>query len=338
MTQQQNPIFERIRKLLAMADTKRGATEAEAHTAATMVQRILQDNGLTMAEVEAAGGSTGADGKRSKEVADRRALYKWQRDLMASLAENFFCMHLIEEHLKNDGRRLRKSKQHVLIGRFVNVQATVNMYDYLTVAIRRAADEHGYDHRTNEKQHHMFLEGATSRLRDRLADRRREREAEDAKARDEQAKRDRHPGAAPIVGTALVVADVYQSEQDYNTDLNMGLPPGTTAARRAKHAHEQHLMDEKRKQLEAEGYNWVEAWYLASGYEPDRAKKLADDYLAREAKAAGKQRKERAYRESASDRRAWERQSSGAYRDGTRAAENIGLDDQVGHAKTRSIT
>lgn len=333
-----NPVIAKIMKLLAMTDTSRGATEAEAATATLMVQRILQDHGLTMAAVEQAGGEVGPDGKRSKEAVDRRALFRWQQQLMESLASNFFCFHMVETHQKHDGRKLRKSKQHVLIGRFINVQSTVNMYDYLAKAIRRAAVDHGYDHANNEKDHHMFLEGAAERLRVRLDDKRVEREREDAAKAKERAAQSRHPGAAPIVGTALVVADVYESEEDANNDIRYGYPPGTHAARRATAKAAKAAREALYQSLLAQGVEDIKAQYISYGYSDEAAQKMADDYH-RPAEPT-KPRKEREYKfrsASQKEQERWARQSSTAYKQGDAAARNIGLDDQVTSQDKRRI-
>lgn len=328
-------VFRRIDKLLRMAASGSGATEAEANTAAEMVQRILQDNGLTMAEIEARGESTGADGKRSKSDTDRRALFRWQRDLMANLAENFFCMHRVEERNVSDGRKMRKSKQHVLIGRWVNVQSTINMYDYLSTAIKRAADEHGFFHAAaTEKQHHMFLEGATERLRERLARRKYEREVEQAKARDDAKAR----GEA-AAGTALVLADVYVTEQEANEDILNGLEPGTTTRNRLRVEAEKRERDRKREEMVAQGVEYYEAWYRSYGYDVEAARRLSREYRAVPTEPAKARRKSRAsgssnwYRYTKEDAR----RDSTAYRAGSSAADNIGLDDQVTHTAKRRI-
>jgi hypothetical protein len=53
MSDNNEKLFAKIKKLLAMADPKGGATEAEASTATLMVNRLLQDHGLSLAQVQA---------------------------------------------------------------------------------------------------------------------------------------------------------------------------------------------------------------------------------------------------------------------------------------------
>jgi hypothetical protein len=76
--------------------TENGATEGEAANAAAMVQALLQEHNLTMAQVEAT--DTNKDSViREKQTSgsDRRASYAFQRDLMACLAETNFCIHRV---------------------------------------------------------------------------------------------------------------------------------------------------------------------------------------------------------------------------------------------------
>lgn len=325
----------RIKALLAKADPKRGSTEEEAALYAAKVQELLQTHGLTMAEIEARGESTGEDGKRAENRTDRRALFKWQQELMAALADNFFCYHMVKTVEAHDGRKLRKSKQHVLIGRWVNVQTAINMYDYLVKAIRRAAEDHGYDHANNEKQHHMFLEGATSRLRVRLWQQRNEREQEEARRRKERETASRHPSAAPDTGTALVLADVYQNEVDLNNDVRYGYEPGTTTRHRLELEAKARARDEKIAAYQAQGFDYDMAWYMVWGMTEDQARKRCAEVKKEDATRYQRQSRRSSWTQA--DERAAQRQSSTAYRHGTKAADNIGLDTQVGHDSKRRI-
>jgi hypothetical protein len=47
-------VLEKIKKILARADTGRGATQAEAETAMAMVQKLCIEHNISMAQVEAA--------------------------------------------------------------------------------------------------------------------------------------------------------------------------------------------------------------------------------------------------------------------------------------------
>lgn len=66
-----------VNKLLALAKDS-GATEAEASLAAEKAQELMTQHNLSMANIEAAGGQSGDDGKRVKDGVGNRASYKWQ--------------------------------------------------------------------------------------------------------------------------------------------------------------------------------------------------------------------------------------------------------------------
>src|SRR5713226_3060863 len=176
-----NPILAKIQKLLALSNGS-GTTEAEASLAAEHVQRLLQDNGLTLAQVEAAGGASDESVRREKTTTEHRAMYAYQRTLMAALADNNFCLHVLRDEFvpnPNWGSKRKydkatdsyirgyKSKRHMLVGRNLNVQVTMQMYEYLTKALTGVSP---YKHMTTDNN--RFLEGGVSRLVERLAERR----------------------------------------------------------------------------------------------------------------------------------------------------------------------
>lgn len=340
MNDNQQRLLDKIKRMLAVQHSTN--SEGEAQAAAHLIQKMLQDHGLSMAEVEAHTGQAAKGENRAKVQTDRRALFTWQKDLMAVLANNHFCMHFIQEVMANDGRKVRRSKQHVLLGREVYVQATLLMYDYLVIAIKRAADEQGYDHRTNEKNHHIFIEGATTKLLYRLEIIKVEREEEEQRKREEAKTRSQHPGAAPSnSGTEIVLAEVYQSETDANTDVLNGLEPGTTARRRAERDAKQARKEAEYEALVSAGHDHTVALLVAhSGFDLEKAKETAARWMAEElARAARPQRKERASRARSSrgsswteaDQRRHDRQNSPAFSHGIKTGSRIGLDTQVGN-------
>ena len=340
-------IIDKIKKMLAVQRSTNHDGEAQA--AAALIQKLLQDHGLSMAQVDAASGKKD-DGNRGRFKTDRRAMFNWQRDLMAALADNHFCKYFISEVPSHDGRKSRISKQHVLLGREVYVQATLSLYDYLVIAIKRAADEQGYKHEAaTEKQHHMFIEGAVSRLRDRLRDIRMKREEEEERKREEARTRARHPGAAPTSGTEIVLAEVYQSESDLNEDFLRGLEPGTTAAKRAAAQAERAAKDARYQQLMEQGLEHDIALLMAySGYTQERAEQIVEAWCERdaaEAKAEAKRAKRRRYSSGSSrsgwtnkDQREWERHNSPAFKAGNATGGKIGLDVQVGEDRKRRLS
>lgn len=77
-----------------------------------------------------------------------------------------------------------------------------------------------------------YREGVSDRLWSRLTQLRRDRVEADRKKKAEDEARARQSGGSG--GTALILADVIQSEDDLNNDFLQGWEPGTTARRRAE--------------------------------------------------------------------------------------------------------
>lgn len=334
----ETPVLVKIGKLLKLAQDQRGATEAERTIAAEHVQRLLQEHNLTLSEVEAQGGSADT-GTREKSLLDRRAMYQYQRQLMRVLADNHFCLHQIHRVFDPEGRSSRSktkgryNNRHFLIGRAVNVQATVMTYDYLTEAMRRAADEAGYDVRTAEGK--TFLEGTVSRLQERLAARLAARLAED-EAR-------KNSVIAPTGNGShreLILSDVYGSETDLNNDLLNGFPAGTTAAKRREVEERRMRAQARHEELVAQGEDSTIAWYMVHGYGREEAAALA----VSSAKAANaRSRPSRAGRGrtqtwTQGDERRYAKVNSSAYRAGRAAGNDIGLDEQVGASARKKLT
>jgi hypothetical protein len=312
-------VMAKIAKLLARTDVKRGVTEAEAATAAGMVQAMLQEHGLSLAEVEAAGGSVD-DGGRDKRVADRRAVYGWQRKLMRTIAETNFCMHRVRHVVGKE--RGQNSRHHLLVGRKINVDATLAVYDYLSEAMLRLCAEAGIRHGGSD--FHAWREGCVDRLTDRLE----ERAEEARKASEEKAKAARGNGTH----RELMLADVYGTESDLNNDHLCGFAPGTTAVRRAADQRRQDEADKKWADLQEQGVEKWEAWYIAHGYGEEDAKRCSANFR----RSSGRRSSGRGYRgggwTSADTRR-----GSDAYRAGQEAGGKIGLDPQATHRKPKLI-
>lgn len=308
-------LLARIRKLMALADADRNSNEHEAAAAAAKVQALLAEYNLTMEEVRGTG-EKAADA-RNQELTERRAGFKWQVDLMAALGETYFCLHFVEEKLvertnpKNRWKGLRKSRFHVLIGRPVNIQTTIAMYDYLVKAILRHANEAGFEHGTSDCS--AFFDGAVLRLSQRLRDARARRERE-------QQEEVRRRSAAGGAG-GLVLQDYYSTEFDLNNDLRQGWPAGTTANNRRNQeaAKTDPRVAALRKKYEEEGDDWVLAFYKAHGYPQELAEKLTKAF----------------YRQQEKERRERDRRfARSGFRAGVAAGERIGLDQQIAGSRS----
>lgn len=334
-------VIDRILKLVALSNEGSGATEAEAANAANRATEMLQRYGLSIAEIEAAGGKTPEGGQREKQVVQRGAMYKWQKSLMESIAEANFCFYRIVEERGDDGRM---KKRHQLIGRVVNVKATQILYDYLLQTMKRLVREAGHAPGThNEKDYHWWLEGCATRLGERIETQAREAKEESARKEREKKAASSHPSAAPTTGTALVLADVYSNEEELNTDFECGLEPGTTTRRRLAWEEKTRQRQAAYDKLIAEGVDEDVAYYVAHmGYTMERAKETVEHSRKQlEAAASKPQRKSRArgrtYTWTKADQREHDKRNSASYRAGSSAGGSIGLDPQVTSDRKRRL-
>lgn len=342
-------IIGKITKLLALADKKSGATEAEALSAANMAQELLQKYGLEMAEIEASGGKAADDGKREKTTVKRSSMYKWQRELMETLAETNFCMHRIHE--ERDEKTGRKAKRHQLIGRTVNVVATQLMYDYLVSTMKRLVSEAGHSPGNHSEQdYHFWLEGCGVRLQDRIREKAEKAQKENARKERERQAAASHPSAAGGVGkNMLVLADLYTNEAELNEDMLQGLEPGTTTRERLEREEKVRRRDAKFAALKAQGVDEDVAYYMSHGYSRERAEAIVAQHRKEAAEEAlkianAKPRKSRASSGGSrysswtkADQREEDKRNSSAFRAGSQAGEDIGLDHQVKHEEKKRI-
>lgn len=342
-------IIARIRKLMALT-ADRGATEAEAQLASSHVQRLLAEHNLSMATVEASGQSSGDGGKRVKEGVGSRQVYKWQRDLMAAVAELNYC----KAFAKWQNRGWNKAKVfdgYELIGRVDNVATTKVMFEYLQQTIERLAREDvgGDAKQFFTRYAHSFKQGCADRVWARLREEQMRVVKEQERKAREQNVRNQHPGAASTNLPAVMLSDVIQAEIDLNEDFIQGLTPGTTARVRAevKAKSAAHLAERDRKYAEAimAGHSHEVAQYISWGYTPERATELAIPVeQAPKKPETDAQRRKRMAREEADNRRYWERQARrddkidrDGYRAGNEAGADISLNRQVDEDRKRRL-
>lgn len=327
-------VIDRIRKLLNLAKDG-GATENEAAVAMERAQSLLQQNNLSMAEIEMGGGA--APEARLKERDKGRANYRWQRWLVSAISEaNFiWCGQVVEKRRNRHGYR-DMATGYELIGKVSNIVAARMMYEYLLQTVSRMRAEYETQPGNGAAEGALFAEGLANRLAQRILARHykqlaEQREEAEAKKRD-QAARSSHPAAAPT-GNALVVvmADYSSREADLNNDMRQGWEPGTTERKRK----EGEAKDAARAQREAD--------LIASGVDPEVASWMSHfDWSQERAEAYVKANREREpekerKRGRTREDRLNDRLYKGAARDGRRAAENVSLDRQLGSDSARRI-
>ena len=249
---------------------------------------------------------------------------------MTALATSNFCLHQI---VRSPGAG--QPRRHLLVGRAVNVEATRLTYDYLLGALRRELATAGYreteprftrdgvKHVKWSKEGQWFLEGAATKLSERLAERRQAAEAESAA---------RARPAGNGTGRELVLSDVYGSEADLNNDALNNFPAGTTAARRRQREEEEMKREAEKQELIDAGVDPTEALYRSLGYSKEKAREWADDYKRASMMAArGRRGRTRHFTIGGSrgDRTYYRMVGSAAYRSGKEAGGAISLEKQV---------
>lgn len=327
-------IILRIQKLLALANDGRG-NEEEAHSAMAKAHAIMAEHNLTMATIAATSKKEGE--ARSKESMDGQAMFDYQRDLMAVIAETNYCYVSI---LYTYTKRGAKGAGYRLIGTESNVATAKAMFEYLMQTINRLVmNEINNDYRKRMSRWAIsWCTGCAERLRERIAERHNNYLAEQKKKAQEAERASKHP-ASPSHGALVVVMEDYaQKEKDLNNDFRNGWEPGTTATNRI-------AREVRAKEREAERF------YLAKekGFSDDVAKCFATyDWLKNPQEAFDflfKENEEMTEDEKEKQRKRWEREDRternrrnrelnkrdwSAHGKGKEAGSKIGLDTQIG--------
>ncbi len=118
---EQSPIIEKIKKLLALANS---SNEHEAALAASHVQRLLSEHNLAMADIEAAHKPDKAD---KVETTVAKTLPKWLRHLSAGVSTAFDCQAI---HHPATGKM-------TFIGVGADAQIAAYTFAYLDRTVRR---------------------------------------------------------------------------------------------------------------------------------------------------------------------------------------------------------
>lgn len=290
----------RIRKLLALAQDARG-NENEAASAAAKVQNLLGQYNLELSAIVDSGAraAPSIDAERERINGLDGITEAWQVGLLSTVAECNFCLYWTDEERVGTRRKILSR----LVGRKINVGATLDVYDYLALTMGRL---NPYPQRGKSRR--SWNEGCADRLGARLYRQRVE---------SERASRTAAGDAPQGSGFDLVLTDVYSSEADLNLDMRNGLPAGTTARERADY-------EARRAVWAAEAKARGPVTHAA----PEPVKETAAQLrkrLEREARA-DRQWQERCYREQA---KRDARIDPAAFSAGRDAGLRIGLDKQI---------
>lgn len=339
---QQKKVLPRIEALLRLYDKSKGSDKPhdlkEAESALAKAQELLVAYNLS-ADLVGQGDDNGVREEQKLEGGARQ----YERDLWRAVAELNFCLYFgsgttkvtAYKRTRADGSKYidREEKYqhlHRLVGRKVNVMATINMAQYLEEAIERLVDERiGPDSAGERWRRHniVFREGAASTVTHKLYVRRREIIAEDKRKQREAEEAAQRAGAAGVsTSTALTVASHAQAEKDANEDHAYGLAPGTTAAERAQWQAQQAAQAEENKRAREAHVRWCEENPEEARAQAEAQRKEQEADEKRAARNAAR-RTGGSFRWTQADERREEERSWHAA--GRRAGEKISIDQQV---------
>lgn len=138
MSKEQKEILEKIKKLLRLSDVKRGATPAEAATAAAKAQALLLEHNLVMDDI----GDLESHLKEEKvehTKVDLEATYqtsRWHAALMHRISKPLFCRAIYLP------AKAGKAGKISLFGKPSNVEVVKYFYSYLHQTIDQMALEY----------------------------------------------------------------------------------------------------------------------------------------------------------------------------------------------------
>ncbi len=189
---EQERILSRVKKMMALANDA-AATEGERDNALRMAHATLAKYNLTMAQADA----TGAKGEKRLTGGVELREHPWMRTVAMAIAKLFFCHFFYTRHGNN---RVTYS----FIGKESNVWTAQSMTQYVIKSIdeearRSAKVETGNGSGTYWRS---FAKGAAHRVYQRCDEIQRNAEAASK--------------SEASTGTSLVLASVYQAEDEAN--------------------------------------------------------------------------------------------------------------------------
>lgn len=305
-------LVEKLRKVLALTTSPE---EGEAAAASAMLQKLLTQHNLEIADLEQKGAQPAASViERPHDLG--KAAFKWKLDLAEAVAAHYYCAPIIN----------RYSKRVAFVGRPDNVDALQLLYSWLIQQIAAVSNVKRKEHAELTGNHVdplrwqvAFGEGAVMRLAERLDQikDRRERAAAQQSARTPDGEI-----VALVLHHAAEVSDYMEEHHGRRVD---GQPTKYERERReywqAKQAKREML-----RQTDLEAYYRECPWARPETPEQkaEREKREEAD-RKREARNA-RRRKGRAYREPTAEECRRESEKGRARRDGHRAADNINLE------------
>lgn len=317
-TPEQQEVLAKVEKLMRLA--AKNPNEHEAAAASSKAMELLAAYNLTAAAIDIEGESSG---KRAEESLIG-GFYEFERDLWNSIAAlNFVWYFSRVKYIPPDERKFHRgrvhTRQHVMVGKVVNIAATKAMASYLMQAIERIAKEKyiAVNEHPRSSWAVSFRCGMAERIMEKINRKRWQQLEADEKAAAEAAERAAKEGISNVE-TAITLATVQEREHEANYDFMYG--KGAYAKRRREIAENEKRRAEARAKAEAEYTTWAAA-------HPEEAAKQERQRIARERKAAN--RRGRSYRAPAF-KGDWS-----AYSMGYEAGKAVGIDPQAEGRKSR---
>lgn len=160
----EDPHARLMSKLGKILDLKKGATtEAEAATAASVLQRFLDEHNLSIADLERRGQAAPSIEEGHVDLA--KAAFGWKLDLAEGIAEFYYCAPLVD----------RRAKTVAFAGRPDNIQALQMLYTWVIEQVKSIARDARRKHFDETNEHIdplrwqvSFGEGAVERLIERM--------------------------------------------------------------------------------------------------------------------------------------------------------------------------
>lgn len=329
-------LIDKIGKLLAVAASTKNEEERDAFTQRAM--DLIAQNNLDMAAITE-GGASAAAAKRADEKL-KGGLYQFQRDIWEAVADLNFCMYwnlytYVEGKVSKywvrkyggvanvpEWRKGGYTFQHRLVGRTVNIAATVAMCQYLEQTMDRLVRERLPNTPSDwwGSWAVAYREGMADEVVKKIRERRRQVLAEEqvkaAAAREAELEKTK---GMESTGTSVTLSSVKKDEEQANYDfLNGDGAYAKKLAQRARWAQEQKEADEAYTK-------WAKA-------NPEEARKQEEqrrkDSRRRTSWNAGTGS---GGRDRASDKH------SGAYWAGREKGESISIDQQMGDRSPRRL-
>lgn len=347
-------VIDRIDKLFRLANNN--PNQAESTAALEKAHKLMEDYNLS--EMAISEGASSAKAAKRSDIQFKGGLYQFQRDLWKAIAELNFCFYWNlrvydadkpvsaywkrkwgAEDAKKYGRKGGFTFQHRIVGRAVNVNATMHMAQYIEQAIERLVKErigervtervkvrderrassNGFYGNFDVKPDTLwgawavkYREGISDTVISKIRERRRERLAEERGRSKHNIPDAPAPGAQ--TGTGLSLMDAVEQEHAANYDFLHG--EGAYAKvleRRAKWAAE-HAAEQAR----------YTQWCKDN---PELAK--AEEEKRR------KEERRTPWNYGMSSKA--DKTDSGAYWDGRDAGKKVSIDPQAGADKVKGL-